>query len=166
MIIQKTLAAPTDWFGIDNHHHGTRSDAFSPPEVVAKAQITAGLEVLTLDDHEYVRRQHASSTTGPGMMGALGYMPSEEVTPSWAHFDVMPLTRAAYARFLDRDQKNGIVNTNASLQGIIDDGHNAGVAIGANHPNSSLRPVPRRRRQDRARRDDRRLRRDRGAVQD
>ena len=54
MIIQKTLSAPTDWFGIDNHHHGTRADAFSPPEVVAKAQTTAGLEVLTLDDHEYV----------------------------------------------------------------------------------------------------------------
>jgi hypothetical protein len=64
-------------------------------------------------------------------------MPSLEVTPSWAHFDVMPLTRAAYERFLDRDQENRIVDTNASLQGILDDAHNAGVAIGANHPNSS-----------------------------
>ena len=54
MTINKTLSAPTDWFGIDNHHHGVRSDAFSPPEVVSKAQTTAGLEVLTLDDHEYV----------------------------------------------------------------------------------------------------------------
>ena len=52
--INKTLSAPTDWFGIDNHHHGMRADAFSPPEVVAKAEMTAGLEVLTLDDHEYV----------------------------------------------------------------------------------------------------------------
>ena len=142
-----------------------RSDAFSPPEVVAKAQTTAGLEVLTLDDHEYVV-DNILVYDWARKMGALGYMPSEEVTPSWAHFDVMPLTKAAYARFLDRDQKNRIVNTNASLQGIIDDGHNAGVAIGANHPNSSLRPVPRRRQQDRPRRDDRRLRRHRGAVQD
>ena len=134
--IQKTLAAPKDWFGIDNHHHGTRSDAFSPPEVVSKAQMTAGLEVLTLDDHEFVLDNWPVYNWARNM-AALGYMPSEEVTPSWAHFDVMPLTRAAYARFLDRDQKNGIVNTNASLQGIIDDGHNAGVAIGANHPNSS-----------------------------
>ena len=134
--IQKTLSAPVDWFGIDNHHHGVRSDAFSPPEVVAKAQTTAGLEVLTLDDHEYVV-DNIRVYDWARKMGVTGYMPSEEVTPSWAHFDVMPLTKAAYARFLDRDQKNGIVNTNASLQGIIDDGHNAGVAIGANHPNSS-----------------------------
>ncbi len=134
--ITKTLSAPVDWFGIDNHHHGVRSDAFSPPEVVAKAQTTAGLEVLTLDDHEYVV-DNIHVYNWARKMDAAGYMPSEEVTPSWAHFDIMPLTKAAYARFLDRDQKNPIVNTNASLQGIIDDGHNAGVAIGANHPNSS-----------------------------
>jgi hypothetical protein len=134
--IQKTLGAPKDWFGIDNHHHGVRSDAFSPPEVVAKAQITAGLEVLTLDDHEFVL-DNWPVYNWARKMAAKGYMPSEEVTPSWAHFDVMPLTKAAYERFLDRDQQNRIVNTNASLQGIIDDGHNAGVAIGANHPNSS-----------------------------
>ena len=136
VIVQKTLSAPRDWFGIDNHHHGTRADAFSPAEVVAKAQTTAGLEVLTLDDHEYVV-DNVLVYNWARKMRATGYMPSEEVTPSWAHFDVMPMTKAAYARFLDRGQENRIVNTNASLQGIIDDGHNAGVAIGANHPNSS-----------------------------
>lgn len=136
VIIQKVLSSPMDWFGIDNHHHGTRCDAFSPAEVVAKAQTTAGLEVLTLDDHEYVV-DNILVYDWARKMGATGYMPSEEVTPSWAHFDVMPMTKAAYARFLDRGQQNRIVNTNASLQGIIDDGHNAGVAIGANHPNSS-----------------------------
>ena len=135
VIIQKTLSAPKDWFSIDNHHHGTRADAFSPAEVVAKAQTTAGLEVLTLDDHEYVVDNMPRVQLGQED-GGDGYMPSEEVTPSWAHFDVMPMTKAAYARFLDRDQQNRIVNTNAALQGIIDDGHNAGVAIGANHPNS------------------------------
>ncbi len=136
VVIQKALSAPNDWFGIDNHHHGTRSDAFSPPEVVAKAQITAGLEVLTLDDHEFVL-DNIRVYEWARKMAALGYMPSEEVTPSWAHFDVVPLTTSAYERFLDRDQKNAIVNTNNSLQGILDDAHNAGVAIGANHPNSS-----------------------------
>jgi hypothetical protein len=136
VVIQKPLSAPVDWFGIDNHHHGTRTDAFSPPEVAAKAQITAGLEVLTLDDHEFVL-DNWPVYNWARKMAATGYMPSLEVTPSWAHFDVMPLTRAAYERFLDRDQQNRIVNTNASLQGILDDAHNAGVAIGANHPNSS-----------------------------
>lgn len=136
VVVQKALSAPVDWFGIDNHHHGVRSDAFSPPEVVAKAQVTAGLEVLTLDDHEFVL-DNIRVYEWARKMAARGYMPSEEVTPSWAHFDVMPLTRAAYERFLDRNQENRIVNTNASLQGILDDAHNAGVAIGANHPNDS-----------------------------
>ncbi len=134
--INKPLSAPTDWFGIDNHHHGTRADAFSPPEVVAKAQMTAGLEVLTLDDHEYVL-DNCWVYNWARKMNAIGYMPSEEVTPSWAHFDIMPLTRYAYTRFLDCAQLNPIINTNAPLQGIIDDAHSAGVAIGANHPNSS-----------------------------
>jgi len=134
--INKTLSAPTDWFGIDNHHHGVRSDAFSPPEVVSKAQMTAGLEVLTLDDHEYVL-DNAPMYDWSKKMNATGYMPSEEVTASWAHFDIMPLTISAYTRFLDRGQTNPIVNTNASLQGIIDDAHNAGASIGAMHPNSS-----------------------------
>jgi hypothetical protein len=134
--INKPLAAPTDWFGIDNHHHGTRADAFSPPEVVSKAQVTAGLEVLTLDDHEFVK-DNCWIYDWSQKMGAFGYMPSEEVTPSWGHFDIMPLTASAYTRFLDCNQVNPIVNTNASLQGILDDAHNAGVAIGANHPNSS-----------------------------
>lgn len=134
--INKTRSAPTDWFSIDNHHHGVRSDAFSPPEVVAKAQVTAGLEVLTLDDHEYVL-DNCWIYDWSRKMGANGFMPSEEVTPSWAHFDIMPLTQSAYTRFLDCAQRNPIVNTNASLQGILDDAHNAGVAIGANHPNGS-----------------------------
>lgn len=134
--INKTLSAPMDWFGIDNHHHGVRSDAFSPPEVVSKAQTTAGLEVLTLDDHEYVL-DNSPMYDWARKMDAVGYMPSEEVTASWAHFDIMPLTTSAYSRFLDRAQENPIVNTNASLQGIIDDAHNAGAAIGAMHPNSS-----------------------------
>lgn len=134
--IQKPISAPTDWFGIDNHHHGWRADAFSPPEDVAKAQITAGLEVLTLDDHEHtVDNIHVYNWARK--MDATGYMPSEEITASWAHFDAVPLTEYAYERWLDRDQKNEIVNTNLPLQGIIDDAHNAGLACGANHPNHS-----------------------------
>ena len=136
VVINKPLSAPADWFSVDNHHHGTRSDAFSPPEVVAKAQVTAGLEVPTLDDHQYVL-DNCPVYNWARRLGATGYMPSEEVTPSWGHHDIMPMTRSAYTRFRDCAQKNPIVNTNATHQGILDDGHNAGVAIGANHPNSS-----------------------------
>ena len=135
VVINKPISAPTDWFSIDNHHHGTRSDAFSPPEVVAKAQVTAGLEVPTLDDHQYVL-DNCPVYDWSRKLGATGYMPSEEVTPSWGHHDIMPMTGSAYTRFRDCAQENPIVNTNATHQGILDDAHNAGVAIGANHPNS------------------------------
>lgn len=127
---------PTDWFTIDNHHHGQRMDAFTIPEIVAKAQLTSGLDVLTLDDHEYVIDNWPVYQWGR-LMGATGYMPSEEVTASWAHFDIMPLTIDAYEQHLDRNQENHVVNTNQSLKGILDQGHEFGASIGAMHPTSS-----------------------------
>lgn len=127
---------PENWYSIDNHHHGQRMDAFSSPEVVAKAQVTAGLDVLTLDDHEFVLDNYPVYQWGQ-KMDIVGYMPSEEVTASWAHFDIMPLTVDCYEQYLDRDQENNVVNTNQSLKGIIDQGHLFGASIGANHPTSS-----------------------------
>lgn len=127
---------PKNWYSIDNHHHGQRMDAFSPPEVVAKAQVTAGLDVLTLDDHEFVLDNWPVYQWGQ-KMDIVGYMPSEEVTASWAHFDIMPLTVDCYEQYLDRDQENNVVNTNQSLRGIIDQGHLFGASIGAMHPTSS-----------------------------
>ena len=70
-------------------------------------------------------------------MDIVGYMPSEEVTASWAHFDIMPLTIDAYEQHLDRNQENHVVNTNQSLKGILDQGHEFGASIGAMHPTSS-----------------------------
>ncbi|GAA2122923.1 CehA/McbA family metallohydrolase [Nocardioides bigeumensis] len=136
VVINKPLSAPTDWFGVDNHHHGGRMDAFSPPEVSANAQMTAGLEVLSLADHQFVL-DNCPVYNLSRKFGAIGYMPNEEITPSWAHHNMMPLTAYAYDRFRDCDQVNPIINTNTNHQGILDDAHEHGIAIGVNHPNSS-----------------------------
>jgi hypothetical protein len=136
VLITKPLSAPTDWFGVDNHHHGGRMDAFSPPAVSANAQATAGLEVLSLADHQFVL-DNCPVYTWSRKLGATGYMPNEEITPSWAHHNMMPLTEYAYDRFRDCDQVNPIINTNTNHQGILDDAHQNGIAIGVNHPNSS-----------------------------
>lgn len=127
---------PKDWYGIDNHHHGIRMDASAKPEWSSKAQIVAGLEVLTLDDHEYVLDNWPVYQWGR-KMGATGYMPSEEVTASWAHFDIMPLSVDSYEQNLDRNQENVVVNTNQSLKGMMDQGHLFGNSIGSNHPTYS-----------------------------
>ena len=134
--IQRLLSAPTDWFSIDNHHHGTRADAFSPPELTAKSQMLADLDILGLNDHNYVL-DNSRVYDWARKMGASGYIPSEEVTASWAHFNALPLTTAAYASFLDRDQKNRFVNYTGTLADILDDGHNLGISIGPMHPDSS-----------------------------
>lgn len=136
ILVTRSHPTPEDWFGIDNHHHGQRMDAFSEPEVVAKAQITSGLEVLTLDDHEF-SLDNWPVYQWSQKMNAVGYMPSEEVTASWAHFDIMPLSADCYEQWLDRNQENKVVNTNQSLRGIIDEGHLYGASIGAMHPTSS-----------------------------
>ena len=127
---------PEDWYSIDNHHHGIRMDAFAEPEVVAKAQVVSGLDVLTLDDHEFVLDNWPVYQWGQ-KMGIIGYMPSEEVTASWAHFDIMPLSVDSYEQHLDRDQENVVVNTNQSFAGMMDQGHLFGASIGANHPTYS-----------------------------
>jgi hypothetical protein len=111
-------------------------DAFSPPAVSANAQATAGLEVLSLADHQFVL-DNCPVYTWSRKLGATGYMPNEEITPSWAHHNMMPLTEYAYDRFRDCDQVNPIINTNTNHQGILDDAHQNGIAIGVNHPNSS-----------------------------
>jgi hypothetical protein len=136
VLINKPLSAPTNWFGVDNHHHGGRMDAFSPPVVSANAQATAGLEVLSLADHQFVI-DNCPVYTWSRKLGATGYMPNEEITPSWAHHNMMPLTEYAYDRFRDCDQVNPVINTNTNHQGILDDAHQNRIAIGVNHPNSS-----------------------------
>lgn len=127
---------PADWYGIDNHHHGIRMDAAAEPEVSSKAQVVSGLEVLTLDDHEFVLDNWPVYQWGQ-KMGIIGYMPSEEVTASWAHFDIMPLSVDAYEQNLDRNQENKVVDTTQSFATMMDQGHLFGMSIGANHPTYS-----------------------------
>ena len=126
-----------EWFGADAHHHGTLSDAFAPPEFVAKAQALAGLDVLSLTDHDFVIDNWQVYQWGR-KMNATGYFPSSEASASWSHFNVFPLTTTSYARFLDRNQENRAINVNyADVQYIFDEARQAGVAFGLTHPNSS-----------------------------
>jgi len=126
-----------EWFGTDNHHHGTLSDAFTPPEFVAKAQTVAGLDVLSLTDHDFVI-DNWQVYQWAKKMNAVGYAPSSEASASWSHFNVFPLTTASYERFVDRNQENRAINVNyANVQYIFDEARQAGVAFGLTHPNSS-----------------------------
>ena len=123
------------WFGIDPHHHGGRMDAFSPPEVASAAQAAAGLSVLTLQDHDtlldnYAMYRHAER------LGA-GFMPGIEVSPLFEHFQVLPVTRAAFERLLDRRQENPAFGTGPSgltMQSLLDSIWAAGAVPGRMHP--------------------------------
>ena len=137
LVFAKPLSAPRDWFSFDAHHHGTRADAFSPPAVAALAQITAGLEVLSLSDHDFLLDNYPAYLLARDHLGAAGYKPSVEVTASWAHFDAVPLTIAGFERLLDRAQQNQMFNPNQSLQGILDEIWAAGAGAGIMHPNQS-----------------------------
>ena len=136
VVINKPLSAPTDWFGVDNHHHGTTIGRVLSAGGVANAQVTAGLEVPSLDDHQYVL-DNCPVYSWSRTLGATGYMPTRrdhaELGSPRHHADdrvrLRPLPRLR--------QVNPIINTNTTHQGILDDAHNDGVAIGVNHPNSS-----------------------------
>lgn len=124
---------PEGWLGGDLHHHSNKNDAFSKPADVVKSVAASGLDLAILTDHDF--------TTGNAEMKALcasyglsAFIPAEEISPSWAHFNVLPLTEDGYTRFLDKKLKNKVMNQFAQLSTFVQQTHDAGAAITANHP--------------------------------
>lgn len=126
-------AAPTGWYSSDVHHHANKNDAFSAPADVIKSQAASGLTLGLLTDHDYT----TNNSEFDGYVkkyGLEGYMPSEEISCSWAHFNVLTVTDEAWDHFIDREQLNPVMNQFADLQFFVDQTHETGAAITANHP--------------------------------
>lgn len=131
--IDEKYSDKSGWLSVDLHHHTNKSDAFSKPADVIKSALAAGLDVITTSDHDFTtNNNYAYQLTK--QYGGEGYLPSEEISASWAHFGVLPQTSASYDYFLDAGHKNNTINQFANLQAIINETHKQGAAIIANHP--------------------------------
>ncbi|MEL7566165.1 MAG: hypothetical protein AAGU27_14935, partial [Dehalobacterium sp.] len=137
--IDMEVAAPEGWISTDPHHHSNKNDAFALPEDVIKSLLAAGLDVAFTTDHDFTTNNFESHTYAK-KYNMIGYMPSEEISASWAHFNVGPQSMASYQFFLDENQKNNIMDQFADFKVFVKQTHDAGATITANHPYYSYGP--------------------------
>ncbi len=131
--IKMEFSAPEGWLCGDLHHHGNKNDAFSKPGDVVKSMAASGLDVGIMTDHDFTTNNKEMESLSKAY-GLTGFIPSEEISCSWAHFNVLPLTDKGYTHFLDVNQENHVMNQFAQLPVFVKQTHDAGAAITANHP--------------------------------
>ena len=131
--IEMVSGTPEGWLSADLHHHGNKNDAFSKPGDVIKSMAASGLDVGVMTDHDFTTN-NAEMDALASQYGLTGFIPSEEISCSWAHFNVLPLTDSGYTNFLDSTKENKVMNQFAQLPVFVQQTHDAGAAITANHP--------------------------------
>ena len=77
------------WYSADLHHHADQAEGVTPPEYVARSQLAAGLDLLLVSDHDSIVN-HAPLQAIAERRG-VPFLPSLELSPSWAHFNAWPL---------------------------------------------------------------------------
>lgn len=134
--IDMKYAAPENWYSGDVHHHANKNDAFADPADLIPSILASGLDIALTSDHDFTVNNNESYELVTGKYaGALdGFVPSEEISASWAHFNVLPQTVASYNLFLDTAKQNKVMNQFARFQTFVDQTHEAGATITANHP--------------------------------
>jgi hypothetical protein len=116
--------ASSGWYAADLHHHGEQAEGRSPPEFLARSQLAAGLDLLSVSDHDSTRG-HAPLQAIAAHRG-VPFLPSIELSPSWAHFNAWPL-RAG--------EKPRIDTGTASVDEVFAEARRLGaIVVQANHP--------------------------------
>jgi hypothetical protein len=110
------------WFSADMHHHSNILDGITPPEYVVRSQLAAGLDFTYLSDHDSFAND--AETAALSASRGVPFVPSDEISPIWAHFNVLPLSL----------KKPVTIDPTGTAQQIIDAAHEAGLIININHP--------------------------------
>ncbi len=79
-----------DWYAADLHHHADQLEGTTPPEYVARAELAAGLDLLSVTDHDSTVNHEALAEIAERR--GMPFIPSVEFSPSWGHFNAYPLT--------------------------------------------------------------------------
>ena len=77
------------WASADLHHHADQAEAVTPPADLARSELAAGLDILFVSDHDSTVNHRALQEIAD-RRGAP-FMPSVEISTSWAHFNAYPL---------------------------------------------------------------------------
>jgi hypothetical protein len=77
------------WASADLHHHADQAEAVTPPADLARSQLAAGLDLLFVSDHDSTINHRALQDIADRR--GVPFMPSVEISTSWAHFNAYPL---------------------------------------------------------------------------
>ena len=77
------------WASADLHHHADQAEAVTPPEYLARSELAAGLDMLFVSDHDSTVNHRALQAIADRR--GVPFMPSVEISTSWAHFNAYPL---------------------------------------------------------------------------
>lgn len=134
VVVDKIYSAPQGWLSGDLHHHANKNDAFADPQDAIPSMLAAGLDVAFITDHDFTVNNKKAYDLAI-QYGMAGFVPSEEVSCSWAHFNVIPQNEQSYELFRDDDSDNDpIINQFGKLPVFINEAHSKGATITANHP--------------------------------
>ncbi|MEG1496717.1 MAG: S-layer homology domain-containing protein [Clostridiales bacterium] len=134
--VNKAYRAPNGWLAGDLHHHANKNDAFSDPQDAIPSMAAAGLDVGFVSDHDFTVNNKKAFDLSDSY-GLKGFIPSEEISCSWAHFNVIPQTKEAYDYFKDDNKENHVMNQFGKLPDFVKQTHQKGASITANHPYQS-----------------------------
>lgn len=131
--VEMKYSAPEGWLSGDLHHHANKNDAFADPKDAIPSLVASGLDVAFITDHDFTVNNYAAYTYAREYE-MEGFIPSEEISCSWAHFNVIPLNEESYAFFLDEERENHVMDQFGKLPDFVKQTHDKGAAITANHP--------------------------------
>jgi hypothetical protein len=77
------------WASADLHHHADQAEAVTPPDYLARSEFAAGLDMLFVSDHDSMVNHRALQAIADRR--GVPFMPSVEISTSWAHFNAYPL---------------------------------------------------------------------------
>lgn len=140
VVVDMAYSLPDGWLAADVHHHTNKNDAFALPEDVVKSNLASGLDVVFTTDHDFTTQNKNANDKIVALNDAAnaaeinGHIPSEEISCSWAHFNVIPQTSASYDYFMDENAENHVMNQFSKLPEFVKQTHDEGATITANHP--------------------------------
>ncbi|HET9068060.1 MAG TPA: CehA/McbA family metallohydrolase [Amaricoccus sp.] len=112
------------WYAADMHHHADQLEGTTPPEFVARAELAAGLDLLSVMDHDSTVNHEEMARIAESR--GMPFIPSIELSASWGHFNAYPLDLGAPLE---------IDTSTATAAEIMAEARRLGAdAIQANHP--------------------------------
>lgn len=127
--IKKLIAPTANWYSADLHHHTNKSDGSTLPINLIKSQLANGLDVIVTSDHDSIASN--GEVADYASKRNVTYLPSLEVSPSWAHFGIFPVTPTAATNMITNKFS---IDPYMDFPAMVKKAHNSGTIIVANHP--------------------------------